>query len=107
MIPNSVMIPLFVAMLILVTSYLWMTFNLFVYLKKRHEALWEELGRPSFFNNSISNNWKFLSFLMSRRYRSVPDSFVQERGKFIFCLFIFTTFLFVSVIIIGEILGTR
>ncbi len=76
-------IALFITLLIAGLVYLYLVFRLCAYLRTHHEITWVALGRPSVFNNTISNNFRFAKFLFSRKYRSLDDSVLNNKGNFI------------------------
>jgi hypothetical protein len=66
------------------TPYFWFFFGevivyliacnfLFYYLRRVHRPVWVDLGSPTFLNNSIANNFKFLGFLWGGSYVRLSD----------------------------------
>jgi hypothetical protein len=52
-------------------------------LRNRHTATYETLGSPSlFWNNSPRNNWLFLKFLCSSRWRELGDPAIAYAVRF-------------------------
>lgn len=59
----------------------------FQHLKKYHEPVWNELGRPHLFlNNSLLNNWLVLKFLVLRRYVRLNDPRARLLGNIVLTL---------------------
>jgi hypothetical protein len=75
---NLYMLTFFI-LLFLVGVYLFYAFSLYAYMQKNHKELWVELGSPSFFNNSIANNWKCMKFILGRKYLTSHDSTLIAR----------------------------
>jgi hypothetical protein len=42
-------------------------------LRQRHPEVWESLGRPSFWNNSMQNGFAMMRFLWKKEYEAVGD----------------------------------
>jgi hypothetical protein len=42
-------------------------------LRSRHPQVWNELGQPSFLNNTAANGWKLMQFVWSARHRELSD----------------------------------
>lgn len=49
------------------------------WLKEKHVAEWDELGRPSFTNSSIRNNLAMFRFLKTRAFRTLNDQELTKR----------------------------
>jgi len=51
-------------------------------IKENHESTWRELGSPTLvLNNSISNNFRFYRYFMTRRYRELGDQELDRIGN--------------------------
>lgn len=56
--------PLFILLMILVFTYLFVTYRIERVLERDHQAVWHEIGRPHLlWNNSISTNSRFIQFM--------------------------------------------
>jgi len=54
--------------------------NLFRTLENKHPAKYDELGRPSLFqNNNLKTNKRFLSFIFSNESRMLNDMSIHKR----------------------------
>lgn len=60
---------------------------MFSYLKRAHPEAWDKLGRPSFLNNSIQNNFLFFGFMIHRKYLALKDPKLNQ-----LCLTIWVVF---------------
>lgn len=51
-------------------------------LRREHSAVHKQLGEPSLFsNNTISNGLRVLGFVLTGKYRAVPDEYVRKLGN--------------------------
>jgi hypothetical protein len=67
--------PFFWTVAALFVIYMACIFYFFRWMKRAHPDTWNDLGQPSvFWNNSLRNNWLFLGFLFSGRYRALKDA---------------------------------
>jgi hypothetical protein len=68
-------------------------------LEKMHREVWISLGQPSFFNNSILNGMKLVSYVIfGRHYNLLGDNRLSylirvNRAVFIFAMFFFVIFM--------------
>ena len=42
-------------------------------LRVSHPDVWQRLGSPDYWNQSIKNNWMVLRFILKREFRSLED----------------------------------
>jgi hypothetical protein len=89
---------LFWALFGLVVFYNALVLYLFSNLKRAHQTVWIELGSPSFFNNSIANNWKFFGFLFGQKRLSFSDRKVDRLIWIIRALFAASAIMFLGLI---------
>jgi hypothetical protein len=66
-------------------------------LKNHHREKWEQLGRPSFLNQTISNQWAWNGFFWSCKYLSLKDAWLN----------IYATIIWLSAFGIGIILFAK
>ena len=69
----------------------WLIFMgiLLGYLKRHHASIHRNLGEPSlFWNNTVRSSALVLCFLVTRRYRSIPDARIQRLGDFALALLV-------------------
>jgi hypothetical protein len=83
-------------MMVTIIAYLVLVLYMFSYMKKQYHAQWVELGSPSFLNNSILNNFKFMGYFFNRRYLLLNDKKLNRLFVLIWALFIAAAILFVS-----------
>jgi hypothetical protein len=87
--------------LVTVIIYLGLAISLNSYMRNNHAAQWDELGRPTFLNNSIANHILFLRFFMfGSLYRSLNN---KKINRYVFVTRIFLwmgVVLFVALIFI-------
>lgn len=56
-----------------------LTSRIFSCLEKHHFSAWQKLGSPSLFlNNSASNSWGFMKFVLSEEYCSIADPKLRQ-----------------------------
>lgn len=99
----------FIILMLFVIVGLYSHFNLIYYLKKHHNTVWENLGSPSFLNNSFMNNIKVRRFLSKKEYLDLNDtklnkkaSFVSSIGRIYMIVFIFVLLLFAMYILLHN-----
>lgn len=68
----SLLVVLFIVTLVLYTRAMG-------WLKEKHFEKWDELGRLSFTNSSMSNSLAILSFMRTRGFLSLNDSELTKR----------------------------
>ncbi len=52
-------------------------------LKRRHPQAWNDLGCPSFLNNSIRSCWNVMRFIKRERFRDLGDKQLTSFGIFL------------------------
>ena len=58
-------------------------------LRREHSVVHKALGEPSLFqNNTVSNGLRVLGFLLTRKYREVPDEHVRKLGSIALALLV-------------------
>jgi hypothetical protein len=68
---------------------------LFASLRKRHEATYVSLGRPSLFvNNNLATTHSLLKFLLARHYRRLNDLPLERLCNFLVAFFVVYLVLF-------------
>lgn len=84
-------------------------FKLISYLKKKHCAVWEKLGKPSLLNSSIKNNVALNKFLSAKEYLSLNDLTLNElaRNTFIFGRVHVGIFISIVILVIVYIIKSR
>ncbi|HEY5347516.1 MAG TPA: hypothetical protein VIJ72_04940 [Rhizomicrobium sp.] len=75
------------------------------HVRFRHPEIWDNLGRPTFWNNSPANNIRFFKFcLVGSSYRRLGDPVLN---KYVFvartlCLFVMIYFLIGIFVVFGD-----
>ncbi len=72
-----------------IVAYLIVLQFLFFRLRREHPAQYQELGAPSFLNNSRSNSARVVRYLLDKDYLDLPDLRTNQLGKRARQLFLF------------------
>src|SRR5579872_4740209 len=73
-----------------VLAWLILMGTLLGHLKRHHASVHRNLGEPSlFWNNTLRSSALVLCFLVTRRYRAIPDARVRKLGDFALALLVF------------------
>jgi hypothetical protein len=82
-----------------VVFWFFLCSRLFKILKNRHPEQYQRMGSPSLvLNNTISNNFLFLKFLVGRGWRPLNDTTLSRLGGFMLVFLCAYLMLFAGVI---------
>lgn len=94
---------LFIALMVAAAGSAVTNMKLLRYLKKNQRPVWDALGQPSFFNNSMRNSWRSTKFYFTRAYNRIEDPTAVRLGRRAYVFFILCWVLFLSIFIAGPV----
>jgi hypothetical protein len=100
LVSETVLWVFFVLMLVMTIIYNGLILLILRRLRRLYPQTWENLGRPSFLNNSILNSLRVVRFILKGEFQEIDDVWLTSICKTTRVIFFVISVIFVSFVLL-------